>query len=422
MLGVMVAAQPKLAALGVAGLAVALAGAMRPSLLVVLMFLGMLFDRLGLTGMKIGAFPVTASKLSVLGSIGLWIVHCVFTGVKPVRWHPVLSAMLGVVAVTGLTIALSNSMAQGKFTLYGLLMMTVLVALVYASLAEARLLPLYKIVALAFTFALLASVRGGGSGRATGTMGDPNEWAAAVLLLTPFLLGGLADDDALTGRALRLALLLLAPLCVLRSESRTALVVGLACSPAWIFMLRRNRSELAAVGATAALAAPFLLDLDAALYRFHQLVRNLQGAAVVHDDSLEERSELFRQGKQLFYDHWLIGAGPGNFSTATGFISHTGSFRPAHNTYLEIASEQGVVGLIPVGIFIVTLALSIRGAYRFATRPSDRSRVLGLGIGLTAFGLMAATLNMLTFAMAYLVLGFGLAVVHQTTRGRAHGV
>ncbi|MDP2307730.1 MAG: O-antigen ligase family protein [Pseudomonadota bacterium] len=412
--------QPTLTAVALVGIGVALLGVAYPAVLVALMFLGMLFDRLGVTGMKVSDFPVTASKLSVIASISLWGVRAAATRSRAVRWHPVLTSMVVVVAVTGICIAAANSLTLGRFNLYGLAMMTVLVALVYAALAEIQLQPLYRFLALALSAALLASLwRSGGVGeaaRASGTMGDPNEWASTVLLLTPFVLGGLADDPSRLARPLRLALVVLAPLSILLSASRAALLVTLVVGPASIYLLRRHRGELAACGITAAVAAPLVVDLDTALVRFRLLLANLQGGAKTPDQSFEERSELLRQGLDLFREHWFIGAGPGRFASATGFVSHTGRLRPAHNTYLEIASEQGVVGLLAMGIFVVSVAMALRRAYLDTRSPRDRNRLLGVAFGLFALGLMAATLGLLTFSMAYLVLGFGLAVIYQAGR------
>lgn len=419
-LGAALLMQAKLAIVAVGGIVLAWMGLMTPSTLVCLMFLGVLFDRLGVTGMKIGSFPVTASKLSVLGSIGLWTLHITLNrGPTPIRWHPILSAMLGVIASTGVCIAYANSMEEGKFTLYGLIMMTVLVTLVYAILSDLPLQPVYRFLGIVLIAALLASVRrpGAGEGRVTGTMGDPNEWATSVLLLTPFVLGGLVDDVHWGASLLRMGLISLAPLGILLSESRTALVVSFLISPACIYLLRQRRAELLLCGGVGLVAAPIFVNIAAIFNRFEQLINNLRGGAAMIDYSLEERSELARQGKQLFLDNWLIGAGPGNFAKATGFISHEGTFRPAHNTYLEIASEQGIVGLIPTGIFLLTVLFSLWQSYQDASLPQHRHRVFGVAVGLGAFSLMAATLNLLTFSMGYLVLGCSMAIMYQA-RGK----
>lgn len=425
--GAAAAIQPTLTAVAAVGLVCTLVALRWPTLLVVAMYAGILFDRLGVTGAKLGDFPITASKLSVLATIGLWTAHAGLSGARFVRWHAVQNAMLGVIGVTAVGIALANSMSTGKFTLYGLLMMTVMVTVVYAILAEARLEPLYRGLAAVLLAALVASVSRpnvpGADGRVSGTMGDPNEWATTVLLLAPLLLGGLVGDDRRVGQLLRVGLVALVPLGILRSESRAALVVLTLVLPGCLYLMRSRRDEVLACGGLAVAAAPFLIDLDTALGRFWKLLDNLQGGAAVEDESLEERSELFRQGVQLFKDHWFIGAGPGNFETATGFVSHEGTLRPAHNTYLEIASEQGIVGLSAAFVFLGTVAWSLHRGWKGARTERDRSRVLGAALGLGAFALMAATLGLLTFAMGYLALGFTLAVLHQarSDEGSADG-
>ena len=416
--GLAVSQQPLLliaAGLGVGLLAVSLRS---PSWLVLGMFLGILFDRIGATGAEVANLPITASKLSVLGSIGVWGVVSWLGPSRPVRWHPVLSAMVAVVATVAACIAWSGSMENGRFTLFGLGMMTVLVGLVYAVLADRPLEPLYRSLGVAVCAALAMSVlRSGGvgeAGRASGTMGDPNEWATMVLLLGPLLLGGVAEDRHWSARPLRLALLLLVPLAVLLSGSRASVVVGALVAPGCIYLVRRHRGELLACGALAVAAAPFALSLAPTLGRLRSLVENFQGGAVVRDQSLSERMELLRQGQQLFLDNWFIGVGPGNFAEASGFISENGRLRPAHNTYLEIASEQGLVGLLPAAIFVLVVASTLYGGYRGARRERDRARILGASLGLGAVALMAATLGLLTFSMAYLVLGVTLAVVAQS--------
>jgi O-antigen ligase len=416
--GLVVSQQPLLAALAVAG-AVGLAICLsNPSLLVVGMFLGILFDRLGATGAKIANLPVTASKISVLGSIGVWAIYAASSRVRPVRWHPVLSSMVAVVAVIAFGVALSGSMKEGRFTLFGMGMVTVLVGLVYAILADRPLQPLYRILGAALSAALVTSVlRAGGvgeSGRASGTLGDPNEWATMVLLLGPFILGGLAEDRHWLARPLRLALIALVPLGVLLSGSRASVFVLLPVGAVCLHLLRRHRGEVLACGALAVLAMPFVGGLEFTFSRLKSLADNFQGGAAVPDRSFYERMELLRQGVELFHDNWLFGVGPGNFASATGFISEDGRLRPAHNTYLEIASEQGLIGLIVAAIFLLTVGLSLYRAYQGAHRERDRARILGLAAGLGAVALMAATLGLLTFSMAYLVLGFALAVMAQS--------
>ncbi|MFH1463038.1 MAG: O-antigen ligase family protein [Pseudomonadota bacterium] len=420
-LGAVIALQPRLGVAALGAAAVALLGLRFPASLVAFMFLGVLFDRVGGTGAAIAGLPLTASKLAVLGSLGLWSMRALLGRDPLVRWHPVLGALLGIVAMTAVSIAMANCLALGRVSLYGLGMNVVLVAFVYTVLAEARLEGLVRFLAAALLVVFALSLAPGASGRASGTLGDPNEWGTLVLLLTPTLLGGLAGDAHPLARPLRVLLVVMAPLVVLRSGSRAAFVVGLALAPGCAFVLRRRWRELALSLATMGAAIPFALRRSSTLDRLRELLGNLEGSAIVPDYSLGERAELFHQGWDLFRDHWLLGSGPGTFPVATGFLSSTGEFRPAHNTYLEIASEQGVVGLIPFAVCAGAVAVTLWRGYREARRPADRDRVLGVSLGLAAVALMAATLGLLTFSMAYLVLGLALAVATQARRAHAGG-
>ena len=357
LLGAVISLQPLLAPLPLLVLPVGVFFVQRPSLLMVLIFAAILFDQVGVTGMQMDEFPVTLSKLAVLGSLAAWGARVALSRARPLRWHPVLSAMLALVLVTAVGVALTGTMKVGKFNLAGLAMMTVLVSLVYTILADSPLQPIYRLKGGIFVGALAMAVLNArlSGGRGSGTMGDPNEWATMVLMLTPLLVGGLADDEHPIARPLRTAMLLLAPLAILLSMSRTALAVGVIIAPVVLLLLRHRRAELWSVVGIAVVATPLAVDLDSVFFRVRQLIQNVQGGAVVRDVSLEERSELLRQGVQVFWDHWLIGAGPGNGPAASGYVSLTGRLRPVHNTYLEIASEQGILGLLFVALFLGTV-------------------------------------------------------------------
>jgi len=424
LLGLAVTQQPLLVPLAVVAAAVALGCLAWPPAMIGLIFVSILFDKLGVTGVDVARFPITASKLAVLGSLGLWAVHVLLTRARPLRWHPVLSAMVACVAATGVTVAIAGSMKHGRFALMGLAMMTVMVALVYAVLAERALQTFFRLLGLAWTAALAASLAGGRGGageaaRATGTFGDPNEWATMVLLITPLVLGALIDDEHPVVRPLRMAIIGLAPLAILLTGSRSALVAGLLVAPGVLWLLLgRRRWELAACAGAGLLVTPFMTRLDTVILRFQALLDTLAGRAIVRDTSLNERTELLRQAQDLFLDNWLVGAGPGNFERASGFISLEGRFRPAHNTYLEIASEQGLVGLVPVVIFMGIVAMTLYRAYQHAHSQRARHRVVGAALSLLAVALMAATLGLLTFSMAYLVLGVSLALAYQAHEPR----
>jgi len=414
---------PRLAVVATAGIGLGWAGLKRPRLLVLGIFGAILFDRIGVTGARVAQLPVTASKLAVLGSIGLWVVHVGLTRRPVFRIHPVLGTMLGMTLVTGLAVTFSGDFDAGRYTLLGVGMVTVLTGLIHVILAEEDLTGTYRVLGILLTAAMATSLLAGAasqSGRATGTFGDPNEWATLILMVTPILLGGLATDPHPWVRLLRVALLGLAPLAVFSSGSRAALLVGTVVAAGCIHLLWQRRSEVFVCMGAGVVSAPFVVDLAQARERFSRLINRLSGTGMVDDGSLDERGELMRQGVDLFVDHWLLGVGPGNFARATGFISLDGHLRPAHNTYLEVACEQGLLGILAIIIFMVTVARTLQRALAAAPDGHHRSRVLGLALGMLAVSIMGATLGLLTFSMTYLMLGLALAVTDQAIAAATH--
>jgi len=69
----------------------------------------------------------------------------------------------------------------------------------------------------------------------------------------------------------------------------------------------------------------------------------------VRIDAGSGRFYIWRDGIRMFLDHPLLGVGPKNFpiyyATSYGKMFRVGRPRAAHNTYLEIAAEMGVIGL-----------------------------------------------------------------------------
>ena len=98
------------------------------------------------------------------------------------------------------------------------------------------------------------------------------------------------------------------------------------------------------------------------------------------------------------------------FRVHASYVSAGEVWKIAHNTYLNVAAEQGIPGLVSHAWLAVNL---VNAAWNIAMHGrSEYQRSVGTGflMSLAAFGLMALTLNLATFAMAYFIIGLGLAV------------
>lgn len=174
------------------------------------------------------------------------------------------------------------------------------------------------------------------SNRIFGTLFYPNSLAGAVLLLTPALLGGLAEARTrfTTGaRALLIAgLLVAAGGCLLWSGSKTgwllALALGLAVLLRWP-LAKKLKVALIAVVLLAGLAG------FAARYAgFFQ-----KGAT-----SVVARFDYWRAGLTMIGERPLFGAGPGLFGAGYKRLKppEAEMAQLAHNDYLQQAVDSGL--------------------------------------------------------------------------------
>ncbi len=112
------------------------------------------------------------------------------------------------------------------------------------------------------------------------------------------------------------------------------------------------------------------------------------------DISLWRRTNYLRVGARILEDHPIFGAGPGNFRILHARaeyqpeVSLIGVERVAHNMYLTVVTEGGVVGAV---LFLGFLFTAVRSAWRLRLMPGEvglhsRAALLGL-VGLLMLGM-----------------------------------
>jgi O-antigen ligase len=228
--------------------------------------------------------------------------------------------------------------------------------------------------------------------RATGTIGDANELAAA-LVVGLFLASAILFDRARPA-LLRGACACTAVLClggIVLSLSRGGLVaLGVAAVVAVVVAGRWRASMLAAAVAVCA----------SAIFYFVALAPLPARERVTEVGTGTGRTDLWTVGLRMVDAHPLNGVGVGNFQDASihyllqpGLI-HRADFiittpKIAHNTYLQAFAELG----IPGGILFLLIILSGAACTLMAARVAARTGQLELE--LLARGLFVATAGFL---------------------------
>ena len=106
-----------------------------------------------------------------------------------------------------------------------------------------------------------------------------------------------------------------------------------------------------------------------------QVAERVSGAGVALDD----RGRIWRETIPIVRDFWLTGTGAGTYQTAMAIYQQSGrglSYNQAHNHYLQVAAEGGLLLGLPVAIALVLLVREAAGALR-----RDRSGMYWLRAG-----------------------------------------
>ena len=217
----------------------------------------------------------------------------------------------------------------------------------------------------------------------------------------------------------RAALLLLSgsimTLAAIVSSSRSALL-GLGGALVLVWGLarreldRQRRRWLTAYAVVVALAVLAWTNIEAIIHRFDQAVTGSSG-----------RLEIWRETMPLVGDFWLTGTGAGTYSLAMRVYQQadrTVSFNQAHNHYLQVIAEGGLLLAVPTLLALIAFARLAR--MRIA---SEHHSVYWIRVGALG-GLLAVAVQSLWEtglrmpANAVLAAVLAAIVVHTPKRGR----
>ena len=263
----------------------------------------------------------------------------------------------------------------------------------------------WSVVVLIMMGLLEGGAEGTRFGIGEGTLSNPNDLAAALVMALPFcgwyVLG--------SGRSMLLrlpmgAVTACAAFMLLRTGSRMGLLALLAVGVVLLFISRGRLRLMVAVATVAGgLGAIFFLP-KAIQQRFETIVENDVENADDNPDvsyavaSSETRWMLLKNSLRVTAHHPLLGVGPGNFSGENAKLTKGAGLRAnwqvTHNTYTQVSSECGIpAALIFVGLLVYCLRATNRLRKAMAAHPDLRAHApvaFWLFIGLVAYTCVAA--------------------------------
>jgi O-antigen ligase len=227
-------------------------------------------------------------------------------------------------------------------------------------------------------------------GRLHGGLGDPNILAAAIVPAV-VLAATLIPMVRTPARWALLGCIGLLIVGLAATQSRGgAIAAGAAFAAALLVMKKRRRQVLAAGLVIALIGSLYFSAYPNALHRLNS------------SDGGNGRADLWRVAWRITAQRPATGVGLGNFTVyAPRYVREPGTLkfvdliaeRPhaVHNTYLELLTETGVVGL---GLFLAVVATSLGAAWKAAAQFERRGEhglaTLSRGVFTAMVGLLAA--------------------------------
>ncbi|WP_156390958.1 MULTISPECIES: O-antigen ligase family protein [unclassified Nocardioides] len=315
------------------------------------------------------AGPGVVKGLAVLLVVA-WLIRRCRGRLHHAPRSPVLVAALAFVVVLLLATALHNNGAAGRDVLLRyagfLAVLFVLADVLRGGLRPARLAQVYVVAAAAAAVCGLLTFALGADRRVGGPIGDPNDFA---FFLLPAVALGLAVRRTTRRSWPWDAATVVVLVATLGTLSRGALVglsvMAVLAVAAGMIRLRGAVALVAVVSMAAGLVAvafPGLVSVS------------LQQKDFVAQQNVSERLDLWTAAAEMTVTHPVLGMGPGAFAlhhrdfttSLPDDINHP--LDVAHNTWLELSSELGVLGFLA---FLAMLVVAFAQAWSVWRRRRD---------------------------------------------------
>lgn len=137
-----------------------------------------------------------------------------------------------------------------------------------------------------------------------------------------------------------------------------------------------------------------------------------------------ERTIFYKDGMKIFKDYWLLGAGGGGWQLLNfSYQSYLYWTTQAHNYFVQIAVECGIVGLVALFLLFIAIGLVLINGLRYRNAANMQDSVLqaGLFAAIGAMFMHSAIDFDLSLSAVFLVLWQFIALFNSMARNRQNG-
>ncbi|MCJ7508814.1 MAG: O-antigen ligase family protein [candidate division Zixibacteria bacterium] len=193
--------------------------------------------------------------------------------------------------------------------------------------------------------------------RAQGITGsDPNSLAVTLALAAPFIWYILFVEKSRWLKLLSIGVLIASLYTIILTGSRSA-ILGLV-TIVFLVWIRSRRKFVSLIIALLIVTITWIVMPEQYKGRYKTILSSTHGEI---DDSSQGRINAWKAGMEMFFDRPFLGVGVGAFGTAHA-TSYTPEGKPrswlkAHNTYVQLLAELGILGTI---IFVILIYNIIR--------------------------------------------------------------
>lgn len=243
----------------------------------------------------------------------------------------------------------------------------------------------------------------------------PNDFAAYLITVIPLYMGLIYYHKKTLIKSLLFVALGLLLFCLYKTSSRGAWL-GFMISVLTFICLKKDKKLFIIVP---------LFFIFSLLIIPQKTIARIKESFNINEGTGWERKQIWTGAINIFKEHPLIGFGPNTFSAT--FPKYKPKIYPdnryAHNSYLQIAAEIGILGLT---IFLIILFLIIKSAVNFfkkaeARQLSEANIILGIFCGLIGFlihsgldtNFSSLVLTTLFWTITGMIYGFNKAYVEK---------